>query len=216
MMPQSAQNLYFHLGMNADDDGYCEHFTIMRMTESKPDDLKILNAKEFVQVFDEKVLVIMDWKENNYIRSDRYTPSKYLEIYKDEIKKISETEDTIGTISVEPGIPDDNQKDDNRDTQVRLGKVSKGKDNIFSESFNKFWYLYDKKIGKMKSVKLWNKIHPGIHIVIYRHVETYVKSTPDKQYRKNPDVYLRNQCWNDEIINNNETKYPYEKFVNNR
>ncbi len=112
MMPQSAQSLYFHLGMNADDDGFCEHFTIMRMTDSKPDDLKILAAKKFVQIFDEKVLIILDWKENNYIRSDRYTPSKYLELYKAELKQISS------------GIP----VVDEMATQVRLGKDSIGKD----------------------------------------------------------------------------------------
>ena len=105
MMPQSSQNLYFHFGMNADDDGFCEHFPLMRMTDSKPDDLKVLQAKGFVNVFDEKVLIITDWKENNYLRSDRYTPSKYLEIYKEEIKRLSS------------GIP-------SGDTgKVRLGKV---------------------------------------------------------------------------------------------
>jgi hypothetical protein len=30
----------------------------------------------------------------------------------------------------------------------------------------------------------------------------YKKSQPDKRYRKNPDTYLRNEAWNDEIINN--------------
>jgi uncharacterized phage protein (TIGR02220 family) len=108
MMPDSAQNLYFHLGMNADDDGYCEHFTIMRMTDSKPDNLKILAAKKFVYVFDDKVLIITDWKENNLIRSDRYNPSKYKEIYS--------------------GIPNGNQRYDEREPQVRLGKVRLGKD----------------------------------------------------------------------------------------
>ncbi len=112
MMPQSSQNLYFHLGMNADDDGFCEHFAIMRMTESKPDDLKVLQAKEFVKVFDEKVLVIIAWKENNYLRSDRYTPSKYLEVYKREIKRLSS------------GIP----KVDELATQDRIGKDRIGKD----------------------------------------------------------------------------------------
>lgn len=113
MMPQSSQNLYFHLGMNADDDGFCEHFTIMRMTESKPDDLKILQAKGFVSVFDDKVLVILDWKENNSIRSDRYKPSKYLEIYKTELLNISKNKQRLPV-----GIPNDNQMA----TQVRLGK----------------------------------------------------------------------------------------------
>ena len=89
MMPSSSQSLYFHLGMNADDDGFCEHFTVMRMTDSKPDDLRILQAKSFVHVFDEKVLVITNWKENNFIRSDRYTPSKYLTIYGSEMLRLS-------------------------------------------------------------------------------------------------------------------------------
>jgi len=110
MMPQSSQNLYWHLGMNADDDGFCEHFMVMRMTESKPDDLKILITKGFVQVFDDKVLVILDWKENNFIRSDRYTPSKYLAIYKEELKRL------------EFGIPNVIPMVDQRSPQVRLGK----------------------------------------------------------------------------------------------
>jgi len=116
MMPQSAQNLYFHLGMNADDDGFCEHFTIMRMTESKPDDLRILQSKEFVKIFDDKVLIVLDWKENNYVRSDRYTPSRYLKIYKEELELLS---------GIPIGIPNDNQ----RLTQDRIGKDRIGKDN---------------------------------------------------------------------------------------
>jgi len=98
--------------MNADDDGFCEHFSVMRMIDAKPDDLKILHAKGFVKVFDDRVLVIIDWKENNYLRSDRYTPSKYLAIYKEELK------------SLVSGIPNGNQ----RDTQDRIGKDRLGKD----------------------------------------------------------------------------------------
>lgn len=113
MMPQSAQALYLHLGMNADDDGYCEHFMVMRMTDSKPDDLKILNVKGFVEVFDEKVLIIRDWKENNYIQADRYTASKYLGVYNIDTKCIQDVYKT--------------------DTQVRLGKVRLGKDSIEGE-----------------------------------------------------------------------------------
>ena len=77
MMPLSTQALYFHLGMNAEDDGFCEHFTIIRMTDAKPDDLRILQAKGFIKIFDDQVLVILDWRENNFIRSDRYTPINF-------------------------------------------------------------------------------------------------------------------------------------------
>lgn len=125
-MPQSSQNLYFHLGMNADDDGFCEHFTIMRMTESKPDDLKVLQAKQFVSVFDDKVLVVTHWKENNYLRNDRYTPSKYLEVYKKELKLLAKLNPSMDT----SGIP----RVDHLDNQVRLGKDSIGEDRAETSS----------------------------------------------------------------------------------
>lgn len=165
MMPQSAQNLYFHLGMNADDDGYCEHFTVMRMTESKPDDLKILHAKEFVKVFDDKVLVILDWHENNYIRSDRYNESKYLEIYKDEIKKISY------------GIPDDNQKDDKRDTQVRLGKDNIGKERLKIIYHCEFFNIDEKQHNNYKD------LHPKLDVIYkYKEANQWLIDHPKKRY----------------------------------
>lgn len=132
MMPQSSQGLYFHLGMNADDDGFVEHFTIMRMTEAKPDDLKILQAKGFVSIFDDRVLVVLDWKEHNYLRSDRYKPSKYLEIYKQELAQISREKSSMTL-----GIPDDNQMD----TKDRLGEVrlSKEKESTPSQEASAFF-----------------------------------------------------------------------------
>jgi len=33
-----------------------------------------------------------------------------------------------------------------------------------------------------------------------------LNSTPDKQYRKNPETYLNNKSWNDEIIGNNKKR----------
>ena len=39
-MPDSSQNLYFHLSMQADDDGFVDKWkSIMRMTGKKEDDL---------------------------------------------------------------------------------------------------------------------------------------------------------------------------------
>ncbi len=133
MMPSSSQNLYFHIGMNADDDGFCEHFAVMRMTDSKPDDLKILQAKGFVNVFDDRVLIIIDWKENNYLRPDRYTPSRYLEVYKREIKRLSS-----GIPKVDPG------KD-------RIGKDREGEDTIPEQSSE----------GVVSVIKSFEKLNPA-------------------------------------------------------
>ena len=80
-MPPSSQNLYFHLGMRADDDGVVEAYPIMRMTSSTEDDLKVLIAKGFVSVLnDDLVVFIDDWVENNNIRADRKIDSIYRDL----------------------------------------------------------------------------------------------------------------------------------------
>lgn len=76
-MPLTSQALYFHLGMSADDDGFVSPKKILRMTGAGDDDLRLLMAKNFVIPFDSGVIVVTHWKQNNYLRNDRYTPTIY-------------------------------------------------------------------------------------------------------------------------------------------
>lgn len=77
-MPATAQNLYFHLNMHADDDGFLGNAkTIRRMIGASEDDLKILLAKQFVLMFPDGVAVIRDWHIHNYIAKDRYHSTVY-------------------------------------------------------------------------------------------------------------------------------------------
>lgn len=80
-MPQSCQNLYFHLGIDADDDGFVSPKSVMRLVGSTDDDIKILISKNFLIPFESGVIVITDWKENNYIQSDRYKPTIFQKEY---------------------------------------------------------------------------------------------------------------------------------------
>src|SRR5262245_15571645 len=84
-MPLTSQALYFHLGMSADDDGFVSPRKILRMTGAGEDDLKVLLAKNFIIPFETGVIVITHWKQNNYLRNDRYTPT----IYKAERDRLS-------------------------------------------------------------------------------------------------------------------------------
>lgn len=68
------------------------------------------------------------------------------------------------------------------------------------EKFEAFWQYYDKKRGKKKSKNLWMKLSASEVDKIREHLPLYIESTPDKQFRKDPEVYLRNECWEDEII----------------
>lgn len=73
------------------------------------------------------------------------------------------------------------------------------KETIVQNEFEHFWNLYDKKVSKEKSFKLWKKLNAEDKREIFKILPNYVKATPEKQYRKNPDTYLRNKSWKDEI-----------------
>lgn len=79
-MPPSSQALYFHLGMEADDDGFLDNYKgLMRAMNASEDDLKILLTKRFLILFPSKVVVVKHWRINNAIRKDRYNETKHLE-----------------------------------------------------------------------------------------------------------------------------------------
>lgn len=131
-MPLSSQALYFHLGLHADDDGVVEAFSVMRQTGAVEDDLRILVAKNFVNVLnDDLVAYITDWNENNRIRADRKVDSIYKDLLLEILPNIELTEpkpraDT-GKVT---GRPMDNQWTGNGPHRLgkdRLGKDSKGK-----------------------------------------------------------------------------------------
>src|SRR6266480_253953 len=86
-MPLTSQALYFHLGMCADDDGFTSPRKVLRMTGAGEDDLKVLLAKGFVIRFESGVIVITHWKQNNYLRNDRYTPTIY-KLERDRLSRI--------------------------------------------------------------------------------------------------------------------------------
>ena len=79
-MPASAQALYFHLNMRADDDGFVNNpKRIQRYVGASEDDLKLLIVKRFILAFESGVIVIKHWRMHNALRKDRYNPTQYQE-----------------------------------------------------------------------------------------------------------------------------------------
>ena len=75
-MPQSTQNLYFHLLLRADDDGFVlAPKRIMREVGSGDDDMRVLIGKGYLLAFDSGVIVIKHWRIHNYVQRDRYKRS---------------------------------------------------------------------------------------------------------------------------------------------
>ena len=143
-MPATTQNLYFHMLLDADDDGFINApKSIMRMIGAKDDDMKVLAAKQFVIPFESGVVVIKDWKIHNYIQNDRYKPSTLperdlLNIQKDKtytLKSDVSRMDTecIQTVSI--------GKD-------RLGKVRLGKDRVGKDSIDTLCHVTHDDVDK--------------------------------------------------------------------
>ena len=75
--------------------------------------------------------------------------------------------------------------------------------------FDFFWNAYEKKVGRPKCEKLWAKLTLAEKKACLAYIPLYKQAHPDKQYRKNPETFLRNKSWNDELIfRNNGTSQP--------
>jgi hypothetical protein len=137
-MPISSQALYFHLGLNADDDGVVEAYNVIKTCGCTEDDLRVLVSKGFVQVLNEDLVsYITDWNENNKIRADRKIDS----IYKDLLISVNpdvvliEKKQRADVKRTTNGQPMDNQWTANG--RHRIGKDRIGKDRIGEDSIGK-------------------------------------------------------------------------------
>ena len=156
-MPLSAQALYFHLNMGADDEGFVDNVKkIQRSIGASNDDLKILIGKGFLIPFESGVVVIRHWRIHNYIQADRFQAT----IYQDEKEQLEFDKSKIASIK-----PLDQciQNVSKMDTQVRLGEDSLDKDRL-----DKVNYLYSGEDEK----KSFSKIIKGSNIKINeRHTQ---------------------------------------------
>ena len=126
-MPITAQLLYFHLSMRADDDGFINKpKSIMRMVGCKDDDIKLLFAKKFLIPFESGVVVIKHWRIHNYIRKDTYTETKY----KEEKSSLELDENNAYRLLDSPSSRTCDESVNDPSTQVRLGKDRLGKDRL--------------------------------------------------------------------------------------
>ena len=100
-LPSSAQALYLHLCMAADDDGFNNQVQLaMYKSHASVDDVKVLLAKRFIIQFENGVIVIKHWRMANAIRKDRYVATSY----QDEFKKLRIKDNDSYTL-VANGLP---------------------------------------------------------------------------------------------------------------
>lgn len=129
-LPSSAQALYLHLCMAADDDGFNNQVQLaMYKSHASVDDVKVLLAKRFIIQFENGVIVIKHWRIANAIRKDRYVATSY----QDEFQKLSIKDNDSYTL-VANGLPMGCQKVANGLPQNSIGKNSIDEDSIVEDS----------------------------------------------------------------------------------
>ena len=69
-------------------------------------------------------------------------------------------------------------------------------------AFDQVWDLYGKKGNRKTSKAKYLKLSNADRLSLEYSIGAYVLSTPDKQYRKNLETYINQECWNDEVIQN--------------
>ena len=117
----SAQALYLHLSMAADDDGFCNQVSIsMFKAHASIQDLKALLEARYIYQFENGVIVIKHWRMANALRKDRYTPTAF----KEELARLRVKDNGSYTM-----VPDGCQVVAGCLPQDSIGKVSIGKDS---------------------------------------------------------------------------------------
>lgn len=143
-MPVSSRELYFQMGMVADDDGVVEAWNVMQITKANEDDLRVLVSKGFVQILDNDELIayLTDWETNNTIRADRYHEGQYKAL-KIRVLEMLRPLDNQLTTNCQPS---DNQMA----TEVKLSKDKLSKDKLSKEKEKPVRHQY----GEYKHVRL--------------------------------------------------------------
>jgi hypothetical protein len=80
-----------------------------------------------------------------------------------------------------------------------LGKHGK-LEEIMDVSFEKFWTTYDKKVNKKRCEELWYKLPQNLRQLCLSKIQKYKNYCKmHNRVMKDPDTYLRNRSWEDEL-----------------
>lgn len=196
-LPDSSQILYFHLSMNADDDGFVDNWkSIMRMTGTKEDDLKILITKSYVIPFESGVIVIRHWRMNNYLRQDRYKETTHkleksqLILGENEEYLLSNNSVGIPMVDTDKNRIDKNRIDKNISSKERFKKPTleeveaycKERGNkVNPKKFYDFYETGNWKDSKGNQVKNWKqKVITWEKENKKESIPEWTKQTPEK------------------------------------
>ena len=162
------------------------------------------------QSYDEDIYAKFEYLDNHYVNIRMQTESIRRKSYS-ESRKNNRLKPKEENISI--------SYDNHMETETETITINKTITKDVNIDFDFFWDFYDKKVGeKGKIKKKWDKLSDEERQKAFNFIESYKIAQPDKYYRKNPETFINNKSWNDEIIERTiSTKLTYaerewEKF----
>ena len=102
----------------------------------------------------------------------------------------------------------------NEQTNILTAEKKDMKDS--KDTFEKFYFLYPRKMAKKRAEKAWKKIKPEMYEIIIADVINRLANHDgwkDKTFIHYPATYLNDELWNDEITK--KTSKAQQTFTNN-
>jgi len=100
--------------------------------------------------------------------------------------------------------------DKHMENEIENENVNKDEDVIENEfeilqypSFEDFWNLYDKKVDRTKAEAKWKLLSQKEKEEAVEYIPAYKLAQPDKKFRRNPETFINNKTWQNEIITDN-------------
>lgn len=191
-LPMEAKALYFLLGMEADDEGFINPKKVIRLYGGTEDSIKILILKGFIIPFESGVVVITDWKRNNWLDKRRIKETIYL----DEKSMINYNEMTnkYEYLASAKQMLRENRIEENR---IEENRIDDDEDNIYTyyennigvltprqyEIINNYLNEFNKKIIK----EAINRASDN-NGKTFKYVEAILKSWKQKGYKSLEDI----------------------------
>ena len=200
-LPLSAQGLYMHICMEADDDGFVNNANrIRKVVEASKEDYQILFDRGYLLQMANGLVVVSHWKICNSIRKDRYKPT----MYQSEWSKLRLL-DNVYVLDEKGGTQTQSQS---------ITAESMQQDPPTVKRFEDFWKAYPRKEHKAMAEQEYAKlIVQGIKeemLIASAKAYARAKDGQDPKYLNCPDSWLQKCIYSDYEVKEEKPKGPQQ------
>ena len=220
----SAQALYLHLTMSADDDGFTKQITSsLFKAHASVSDFEALCNRNFLIQFEDGVIVIRHWRMANAIRKDRHKTTAYV----DDLAKLKSENDAPYELKSGNGcqVVANRLPSGCHNQLIKLTKLTNELNNIpapetdaeveiISQNdswFTAFWNEYPKKKDKAQAYKAFSKVckTEETYNAIMSFLINQIPLWTEYKYIPYPSTWLNGKRWEDDLSKDKQKKHGF-------